>query len=131
MTSSNFVPAVGDEIPLSKRKFFIVFGILVLAFVLGIVSIWAWWTETPLPLPLFAEPSYRWAGMSGALMVAISGLFIPVAIVYYFAKEKLILAADRFQLVQSNSVVAQIPYRNIAKVALDEKEGVEFLGIDI
>ena len=69
--------------------------------------------------------------ITGAFMVVISALFLPIAILYSFAREKLILATDRLQIVQNGKVCVQIPSRNIAQIAIDDDEGVKFLGIDL
>lgn len=125
--------AIADDtvIPVSKRKCVLLFALLMLCFIGGIALIWAWWTDTPIPYPLVGEPSPRWSGMTGLFLSSIAGIFLPVAVVYYFAYEKLILRVDRLQIVQHDKVVAQILYRNIAKATLTQNEGVPFLGIDL
>jgi hypothetical protein len=131
MTQDIVPVAAGVVIRVSKIKVLAVLAILCLVIAVGIVAIWAWWTQTHLPLPLFGEPIHRWGGMTGSLMVVMSALFIPIVVKYLFALEKLILADDRMQIVQSNKVAAQIPYRNIARAQLADNEGGEFLGIDL
>ena len=93
--TQNIVPvAAGVVMRVSIKKVLAVLAILCLVFAVGIVAIWAWWTQTELPLPLIGESNQRWGGMTGSLMVAIAGLFIPIAVLYLFAQEKLILADD-------------------------------------
>src|SRR5262245_36261453 len=127
----NVGPVPGQVIPISGFKVMAGIALLCLALVLGIVLIWAWWTGTDLPLPLLGERNRNTGAIAGALMVVIAGLFLPIAILYSFAREKLILATDRLQIIQNGRVCVQIPSRNIARLAIDDDHGVAFLGIDL
>ena len=124
-------PVSGRVVSISGSKLLVCIALLCLAFILGVVNIWAWWTETDLPLPLFGGRNRNVAAITGAFMVVIAALFLPIAIFYSFAREKLILGSDRLQIVYSDKVSAQIPYRNIARIAIADDEGVAFLGIDL
>jgi hypothetical protein len=127
----NVVPVSGQVIPVSGFKLFAGIALLCLALVLGIVALWAWWTGTDLPLPLLGERNRNTGAITGAFMVVIAALFLPIAILYACAREKLILATDRLQIVQNGKVCVQIPSRNIARIAMDDDEGAAFLGIDL
>jgi hypothetical protein len=127
----NVGPVSGQVIPISGFKVVAGIALLCVALLLGIVLIWAWWTGTDLPLPLLGERNRNAGAITGALMVAIAGLFLPIAILYSFAREKLILATDRLQVMQNGKVCVQIPCRNIARLAIDDDQGVAFLGIDL
>jgi hypothetical protein len=127
----NVVPVSGQAVPVSGFKLAAGIALLCLALVLGIVLIWAWWKGIDLPLPLFGERNRNAAAIAGAFMVVMAALFLPIAIIYSFAREKLILGTDRLQIVQYGKVCVQIPARNIARIAIDHDEGVAFLGIDL
>jgi hypothetical protein len=132
-TASNVEPAAGLVIPCSAWKILCVLGFLLAGLFGGIVLIWSWWTQTELPLPLFGERGTRWNGMSGLLLASMSALMIPLLIGYSLAREKLIIARDRLQIVHksggSDQVVAQFPYRNVAKIFRGDDGGVRFIGI--
>jgi hypothetical protein len=127
----NVAPVSGQVIPISGFKVVAGIALLCLALLLGIVLVWAWWTGTDLPLPLIGKRNPNAGAIAGALMVVIATLALPIAILYSFAREKLILATDRLQILQNGKVCVQIPSRNIARIAIDDDDGVAFLGIDL
>jgi hypothetical protein len=125
------MPVSGQVIPASGFKLVTGIALLGLALALGIVLIWAWWTGTDLPLPLVGERTRNTGAISGAFMVVIAALFLPITILYALAREKLIVATDRLQIVQNGKVCVQLPCRNIARIAIGNDEGLAFLGIDL
>src|SRR5262245_15859875 len=127
----NVMPVSGQTIPIAGFKLVVGMALLCLVLVLGIVLIWAWWTGTDLPLPLVGARNRTAGAITGAFMVVTAALFLPIAILYSFAREQLILGTDRMQIVQNDKVCMQIPSRNIARIAIDDDEGVAFLGIDL
>jgi hypothetical protein len=131
MTRRSVPPAPGVVIHMSTGKVLGFLVILVVVLLLGVVLVWAWWSDTPLPIPLVGESAHRWGGISGSLMTAIAALFLPMGALYYFSKERLILADDRLQVVQGSAVVAQVPFKNVLKAVLADEEGVLFLGITL
>ena len=130
---ANVEPAPGQVIAVSALTILCGFGLLLAGLFGGITLIWSWWTQTELPLPLFGPRDTRWNGMSGLLMASSSALFLSFIIAYYFARERLIIACDRLQIVhktrRGDQVVAQFPYRNIARVFRGDDEGVKYIGI--
>src|SRR5438128_666442 len=130
-TRPHVEPVAGQVIPSSTLLILAGLGLLLLALVGGILLCWAWWTDTPLPLPLFGDRDARWQPITGLFMASISALFLPMAILYLGSRERLIIAADRLQIVQrlgkGPEVVLQIPFRNIAKIACVDVDGVQRL----
>jgi hypothetical protein len=127
----NVVPVSGQVILVSSFKLVVGIALLCLALVVGIVAIWGWWTGTNLPLPLLGERNRNTGAVTGAFMVIIATLFLPITVLYAIAREKLIVATDRLQIVQNGKVCVQIPCRNIACIAIGNDEGLAFLGIDL
>ena len=128
---SNVEPAKGVVIPRSALKTLGTLAFLLVMLVGGIAIVWAWWTETGLPLPSGVVHINMVGGIAGILAAAIGAVLLPLIGLLLFVGEKLIVASDRLQIVQMGKVVTQIPYRNIANMLLGNDEGVEFIGIDL
>src|ERR1043166_5712133 len=122
-------PAEGIVIPRSTVKLVAGIAVLFFALALFIGTIWAWWSETAVLGFWHVNGSQAVGAMLGA---AIAGLLMPLLVGFLFVGERLIVAADRLQLVRSfrgDTVDLQIPYANVEEFFLGKDDGVPFLGI--
>jgi hypothetical protein len=125
-------PVPGEVIPKSNGMVLGMIAFLLTMLAGGLVVAWAWWTETALPI--YGRISMP-GGFGGLLAASIAAVVIPMAVLYLFSGERLVIAEDRLQVLHKASggdeVASQIPYRNIAKIAMGDDEGSKFIGIDL
>jgi hypothetical protein len=89
---------------------------------------WAWWNGASL-----LNWQVTWyGGLIGALFVLGGVLAVPLSILCFIRRNRLILGKESIQLVRGENVTIQIPYRNIARIGLAEDELLgKFIGIDL
>jgi hypothetical protein len=94
----------------------------------GAGLVWAWWTELSL-----GDRRISWYGaVIGAGLVLGGILAIPLSVLCFIRRQRLIFGKDCFQNVRGEKVTIQIPYANIARVEMDEAEFTgKFVGIDL
>jgi hypothetical protein len=124
--------AAGEVIPASTVKILAMIAYFFAVLLGGLALAGLWWTGGEL-LPDLRISIY--GGIAGLLAAAMSGVLLPISVVFLFAREKLIIADDRLQITHRSgggqSVSVQIPFSNIANIALGDDEGVKFIGIDL
>jgi hypothetical protein len=127
-SDNRFQPVEGEIIDQSAIKLLGVFFFAVLFHVLGDFVVWAWWTEASL----LGFSITWWGGCIGALAAAlglVGVLFLPLMVLI---RQRLILGEDYLQhATDKGRILAQIPYRNVARMELSQEEAGKFIGIDL
>jgi hypothetical protein len=68
----------------------------------------------------------------GLLLVGVNAILFPTYVRCLFSDERLILGPDRLQLVKGKDrVVGQVPFENVAVVALNKADDLKSLGLDL
>ena len=95
---------------------------------LGVGLVWAWWMDVSL-----LSMRVSWYGVFIGVVLVLGGICaVPASVLCFFRRSQLIFGKDRLQMVRGEKVAVQIPYQNIAQVALDEVEVVgKYIGIDL
>src|SRR5262245_47363705 len=65
------------------------------------------------------------------LFVIVASVGLVAGLVSLFMDFALILVADRLQNIRNGKVMGQVPYRNIAAIIIDKKDGASSLGIKL
>lgn len=95
---------------------------------LGVGMMWAWWTEFS-----FLDRQIAWYGAFLGAVFLLGGIIaVPLAFLCFFRRNQLIFGKDCLQLVRHEIVTIQIPYKNIARLGMDESEVTgQYVGIDL
>jgi len=109
-------------IALSAAKTWKVVGALILAFL--IVVLW-----------FFVGLMYRRIFVTAIVLAVVIPVYllflVPLTLVRLAAGQKLVISSDRLQIVQGTRIVAQVPYRNIARISTFNYGRNSLLGIDL
>src|SRR5262245_55048504 len=94
----------GEVIPASTRMMLAGIGILFLMWIVGIASLCAWWMEIDIPWPPWSDSTRRMDTVSAVVTSAWCVLCWPMALRFWLTRERLLVGADRLQIVYRGKV---------------------------